>query len=204
MSYHRPEEEIQLEMFAEIEDQFKELNLQRYEISNFAIPGKESRHNLIYWQNEAFWGLGLSAHSYFPSVGTSVGTGTRFWNPSEIGAYRRQIEQSTPLGSGATYLPRDLLPNGQVEELQIHQSLTDYCHMRLRTSKGLNLTLLGVIFSQAAAGLVAHRLNSLVEKAWIDSIGDNYVLSAEGLLVSNQVFLELTFLAEDIEEEGDY
>lgn len=49
----------------------------RYEISNYGKPGFESRHNLLYWTDENYWGLGLSAHSYQrespePSMGTTV------------------------------------------------------------------------------------------------------------------------------------
>jgi oxygen-independent coproporphyrinogen III oxidase len=46
--------------------------LQRYEISNFCKPGLESRHNLTYWQNKPFYGVGVSAHGYLPPYRTAM------------------------------------------------------------------------------------------------------------------------------------
>ncbi len=75
MSVGRPPEGEQVEMFSTIETSLAKLGLRKYEISNFAKPGYESRHNLAYWNDSAYWGIGLSSHSYNPE-----GFGSRFWN----------------------------------------------------------------------------------------------------------------------------
>ena len=58
----------------------------RYEISNFAKPGYQSRHNNLYWTDETYWGVGLSAHSYKKDPDW----GYRFLNPSSYDSYMRK------------------------------------------------------------------------------------------------------------------
>ena len=65
------------------------LGYRRYEVSNFAKPGCECRHNLIYWHNEPYLGLGVAAHSSMVEDGLWV----RFSNESSIPAYLKKIEK---------------------------------------------------------------------------------------------------------------
>lgn len=60
------DEELDYEMFCYIEKRLSGAN--HYEISNFAIPGYESKHNLVYWNNEEYYGFGLSAAGYIDSI----------------------------------------------------------------------------------------------------------------------------------------
>ena len=59
-----PNEEAQLSHLLFIHDQLTKLGFEHYEISNFAKPGKQARHNLAYWQGNSYYGVGPSAHSY--------------------------------------------------------------------------------------------------------------------------------------------
>lgn len=68
---------------------FTELGYRRYEVSNFAKPGFECRHNLIYWHNEPYLGLGVAAHSSMIEDGFWV----RFSNESGIPAYLKKLEK---------------------------------------------------------------------------------------------------------------
>ena len=65
------------------------LGYHRYEVSNFAKPGYECRHNLIYWHNEPYLGLGVAAHSSMVEDGLWV----RFSNESSIPAYLKKLEK---------------------------------------------------------------------------------------------------------------
>ena len=65
------------------------LGYRRYEVSNFAKPGFECRHNLIYWHNEPYLGLGVAAHSSM----TEDGFWVRFSNESSIPAYLKKLEK---------------------------------------------------------------------------------------------------------------
>ncbi len=60
------QEELDYEMFKMIEKRLNGSN--HYEISNFAIPGYESKHNLVYWENEEYYGFGLGASGYIDDI----------------------------------------------------------------------------------------------------------------------------------------
>lgn len=74
----------------------KERGYRHYEISNFALPGYESRHNLKYWRCQDYLGFGPAAHSCF--------NGKRFYHPADLAAY---IAGRTPVEDG---------PSGSAEE----------------------------------------------------------------------------------------
>jgi oxygen-independent coproporphyrinogen-3 oxidase len=188
LSKGRPLEDTQLEMFEMIRETLVENGYHRYEISNFSLPGFESRHNSLYLDDEAYWGLGLSAHSYMPNVGPY---GTRFWNPNAIGAYQKLIEsRSEPVST-----PQGNLNPENFEELEAHQALTDFCHTSLRRERGLVLEQLRHKFGPAGLRLVTGPLADLVQRGWLQiPRPGSFALTEEGVLVSNQVFSALAFL----------
>jgi oxygen-independent coproporphyrinogen III oxidase len=79
-----PSEEATADFYEHAVDRLNRMGVERYEISNFAVPGFESRHNLKYWRLEPYAGFGLDAHSF---DGTS-----RFANTDELGVYLNRIE----------------------------------------------------------------------------------------------------------------
>ena len=187
LSKGRPPENEQLEMFDLIRDHLQTMGLNRYEISNFARPGFESRHNMLYWNyGDEYWGLGLSAHSY----SANFDWGARYWNISNINSYRTFIEKNK--GSQAAS-PLDFLPEDQFEKLEQHQALTDFCHISLRLTTGLSQNKLRQIFTQNA-NEVEQKLADLEHKKLIRFDNEHWALTESGVLVSNQVFSELTFL----------
>lgn len=192
LSKGRPVEDDQVEMFEVISNRLVENGFRQYEISNFSLPGFESRHNILYWADEEYWGLGLSAHSY----SKSTPWGLRFWNPSAIGEYEKQILSSNGLEFKG---PETHLPKEQFESLKKHQSLTDFCHTSLRMLQGLNPEKLVSKFSPATAEKVGLILRRLQAHKWVQ-IDDNghWCLTKEGLLLSNQIFAQLTFLEDEI------
>ena len=74
-----PEDDLVADLYLEAVDRLGRAGLQQYEISNFARPGEESRHNLRYWQRAPYLGFGLGAHSF---VGSQ-----RFANTRDIHRY---------------------------------------------------------------------------------------------------------------------
>ena len=75
----QPDEQTDRAMFYTLRDILAEKGFARYEISNFAKPGYECRHNLKYWRVEEYIGLGVAAHSFYQ--------GMRFSNDESIGRY---------------------------------------------------------------------------------------------------------------------
>ena len=73
------EEELDAEMYELIRDRLKSKKFKHYEISNFALEGKESKHNMKYWVNEEYYGFGLGAHGYRHGV--------RYENTRSINGY---------------------------------------------------------------------------------------------------------------------
>lgn len=69
---HRPEnlpdDDLQADMYLKINEELEKGGFKRYEVSNFAIPSRESRHNLNYWNNEEYYGFGLAAHGYIDGI----------------------------------------------------------------------------------------------------------------------------------------
>jgi len=191
MNRHRAGDLVQVEMFDLIDRRLSEGGIFRYELSNFSRPGFESSHNSLYWSDSAYWGLGISAHSYLPHAGP---WGTRFWNPASHRQYISQI-QALSRGDEPFYL---LLPKNQMELLQQHEALTDYCHTHLRMLRGLCLSDLQEKFSAPVSEVVRQRLEKLVLSGHLDRTQERYRLSSRGLPLANQIFLELTFLPEDI------
>jgi oxygen-independent coproporphyrinogen-3 oxidase len=192
LSKNRPLEEAQLEMFELIRQRLVGLGYERYEISNFAQAGFESKHNSLYWQDVPYWGLGLSAHSY----SKDLLWGRRYWNASSINLYQEQIGRNSSKHAKEI---AGFLPENQKESLEKHQALTDYCHTSLRRQVGLNMKRLDQKFS----GRVVEQVNQILElqksHGNVEKYGENlWRLTEEGVAVSNQVFSALTFLAGEV------
>lgn len=75
-----PDDDAWRRMYDRLVERLGRAGLQRYEVSNFARPGHESAHNLGYWQERPYMGLGPSAHGLWPDGG-------RYVNRSDLGAY---------------------------------------------------------------------------------------------------------------------
>lgn len=178
MSRGRAPEDEQIEMFHLIENQLRSIGIEKYEISNFAKPGFESRHNLVYWKDQSFWGIGVSAHSYDRGAGPF---GERFWNTKDIYKYGAQSKLES-------------LPTDQSEQLLEHEAMTDFCHMFLRTKSGLSTAAVRNKFSAVSANLIADELELLLSEGLLESHGERVRLTPRGELISNQVFERLTFL----------
>ncbi|HEY8271038.1 MAG TPA: radical SAM family heme chaperone HemW [Pseudobdellovibrionaceae bacterium] len=192
LSKARPIEDDQVAMFEIIAEKLQSRGFHQYEISNFSLPGYESRHNILYWTDEEYWGLGLSAHSY----SKSTHWGLRYWNLSNINEYEKQILASA---GQRFYNPIDHLPKEQFEKLVKHQSLTDFCHTSLRMLEGLSPEKLALKFSKETAEEVLKILRRLQASQWLE-INDkgHWSMTKEGILISNQIFTQLTFLEGEI------
>ena len=79
-----PGEDMETEMFEMLIEHMEKKGRKRYEISNFAIPGYESAHNLLYWENETYAGIGAGAHGYV--------SGKRYSNIGPIKRYMEQVD----------------------------------------------------------------------------------------------------------------
>lgn len=190
LSKIRPLEDIQVEMFALVHQKLTGAGLLRYEISNYCQPGYHSRHNSLYWSDDSYWGIGLSAHSYEKNPAWGV----RYWNPPAMGAYARLIREHADQRAKAPYTQ---LPPTNWECLKAHEALTDFCHISLRRKEGLDLRRLAKKFGAQSLALMQGPLDQMESEGLLHKREGLWALTEEGLLVSNRVFQQLTFLPEE-------
>ncbi len=191
LSADRAPDEEQVEMFSLIRDTLTAKGFHRYEISNYSLPGHESRHNLLYWTDQEYWSLGLSAHSY----SKASAWGTRFWNVSSINDYKKQILEK----KSVVFKQLDKsLPQAQFENLHMHQSMTDFLHTSLRLAQGLSLEKWTEKFPHRTWEKVLPRLEKLEKSQMLSQVNGAWCLTENGLVMSNLVFEEMTFLKQDL------
>jgi oxygen-independent coproporphyrinogen-3 oxidase len=195
----RASDDVQAEMFSLIESELANEGVVRYEVSNFAKPGFESQHNLLYWRDEPYWGLGIGAHSYIPGDGSN-GWGARFWNPATIRSYQNELASI----SGREFW--NSLPKERNELLALNELLTDFCHTSLRRMNGLSEDMLlkkfGPLLARKIEKILELRLGPLVERGLViletGKQGRRWRLSPAGLPLADRVFETLTFLKDEI------
>ena len=200
LSANRATEKNQAKMFQIIKNTMEKKGLKKYELSNFSTDGFHSRHNSAYWNGSSFLGLGVSAHSYLSSsyalsgFSTNRPFGLRFWNSKNISTYREQV--SVP----CTQFPTDNLSAKQIEPLKLNEALTDFFHTRLRTAKGFSIKELTAYFPEKISGFALKQLLSLTKTGWLKQSQSWFSLTEKGEILSNQVFLLLTFLEKDLKK----
>jgi oxygen-independent coproporphyrinogen-3 oxidase len=111
--------EQQARQFMQLISWLEDAGYEHYEISNFSIPGKRSRHNTSYWQGRPYYGFGPSAHSF-------NGTDTRSWNIANNTLYIQSLLQN-------------IIP-AETERLTTVQRLNEYIMTSLRTTEGTDLS----------------------------------------------------------------
>ena len=188
LSKNRPLDEEQLEMFNIIHTELNKNNFSRYEISNYATEGFESKHNLLYWEDSEYWGLGLSAHSY----SKKTAWGSRFWNPNSFELYEKQNYAENTFSGLMDYSSQ------QIENLEKHQSLTDFCYTSLRLQKGLSVDKLVQKFGNPTFDLVSKITAPLLQQKLLTETNGHYVLTDAGVVISNQIFENFTFLKSNL------
>lgn len=145
--------------------------LHRYEISNYARAGHECRHNITYWRNEPYLGLGAGAWSYLDGV--------RSANLREPGEYVAAIEAGE---SAEDY----------AERLEPDDGLAEAVMMGLRMDEGLALSALQARWgSERVAGLL-RRARPLEEMGLVERAGDRIRLTEAGQPLHGEVVVRLT------------
>ena len=165
-------EEENIEQFQMLISKLKQAGYRHYEISNFAQPGCESRHNSSYWNDTPYIGCGAAAHSY---DGLS-----REWNIADIKEYIKGIE------SGER--------NFEVEILTEEERYNDTVLTRLRTADGIPLEWMKEKF---CAKLNNHMLRVAEKEIALGNLKEtdgHLSLTEKGIFISDAVIRELIFI----------
>ncbi|WP_040161209.1 radical SAM family heme chaperone HemW [Nigerium massiliense] len=159
-----PDEDDLADKYVLADDALSGAGYRWYEVSNWAKPGHECRHNLAYWVGDSWWGFGPGAHSH-------VG-GVRFWNVKHPRRYAQLLAHGRTPAAG-----REVLTPGERREERVL--------LELRLDRGLPLDVLTVTERRRVPEVVARGLGTL-------SAGDErLVLTRRGRLLADAVIRDL-------------
>ncbi len=165
------DEETERAMYETVIDRLGEAGLTMYEISNYAHPGHESRHNLVYWTNDAYFGVGLGAARYVDGVRSS--------NTRDLPAYLRRIEAGEP----ATGPTECLDPEARARETAML--------MLRRTVQGIDRHDFERRTGYSLDGLLGGVLARFVDQGLLEDNGQRLRFSPEGRFLADRVLCEL-------------
>lgn len=162
----RPDDDGLADRYALAGERLARAGYVHYEIANWARPGKECRHNLVYWRNGDWLGIGAGAHSHL--------AGVRSHQPSALGAYLARI------AAGA----------GRIADPGADPA-TDTAILALRLAEGLDLDSYARRFGPAARARIEGALAPLAGTGVIERSGTRLALTEQGRFVASDVFVRL-------------
>ncbi len=163
-----PEEE-ELAMYQMARQLLGENGYQHYEISNFAQAGYQCRHNLLYWQNQAYLGLGPAAHSYLNQ--------SRWGNVEGIEEYASLVKQGQR-------------PVAEKTTLTIKEQMEETVFLGLRMLEGVNVESFQQRFGKSLQEIFGKQVSSLTAKGLLEQSFGHLKLTEKALPLANQVFAE--------------
>ena len=182
-----PDDDVQAEMYEWSQKRLAGAGYDQYEISNWARPGQACRHNMTYWQNRSYLGLGCGAHSWFG--------GHRF---ADVYSPRQYIERMAEV---ASLLPAPCEPPEAVirsmpqiawsEHQADSQVIADTLILGLRLLEGVRIDSLYDRFDTSLVESYDERLGELRSLGLLDRAGSAVRLTQHGLLMGNEVFARL-------------
>jgi oxygen-independent coproporphyrinogen-3 oxidase len=141
----------------------------QYEISNFALPASESRHNRKYWQLAPYVGLGAGAHSF---------DGVRRWsNQIDVQCYLAKLDAGQP-------------PIDELRILTTEEQVEEFFFLGLRQVEGVNLELARERWGAGYLKRWEDKIQNLTREGWVVSQGDRVRMARHAYLVSNEIFQE--------------
>ena len=160
-----PKEELEAEMFENIIEELEKAGFEHYEISNFSKPGFESRHNLVYWDNAEYYGLGAGASGYVDGI--------RYKNHGPIRHYLEAVE------AGKARITE--------EHLTLEEKMEEELFLGLRKKTGVSKARFeekfGVSFDQRYGQVVA----SLTEQGLLVPDDKQVRMTKRGLFLGDTV-----------------
>ena len=160
-----PKEELEAEMFEYIIAELEKSGFEHYEISNFSKPGFESRHNLMYWDNAEYYGIGAGASGYV--------NGVRYKNHGPIRHYLTAVEEGN-----ARITEEHLIQKEQMEEEMF---------LGLRKKSGVSMTRFEEKFGRSFDGLYGEIVRDLVQQGLMQIDGDRVRMTKRGLFLGDTV-----------------
>ncbi|WP_367377835.1 radical SAM family heme chaperone HemW [Enterococcus gilvus] len=166
---HLPEQEVEAQMYAETIEAMEKAGRMQYEISNFAKPGFESKHNLVYWNNQNYFGIGAGASGYLEN--------RRYKNRGPIQHYLKSLND-------------DRLPILEEEHLSEREQIEEEMFLGLRKILGVEKAVFEARFKQSITDVYGDVLEKLKQQKLITETDTSIHLTKAGLFRGNDVFEE--------------
>lgn len=163
-----PEDEVQVEMYEYARDFARSNGYEQYEISNYAKPGYECRHNLVYWHNESYLGFGPGAVSYIE--------GRRWMNMRHPREYVRRVNAGEQL-------------EFESESITGWESAAETIMLGLRTREGVDLDALERRYHLPIALYFREAVQRLIQRGWLEQTGTRIHLTEHGFLWHSEASL---------------
>jgi len=164
-----PDEDLDRDMYKAAKAVLRNYGLKQYEISNFAKEGFCCGHNLIYWRNEEYAGVGAGSHSKID--------GKRFWNFSGLDEYIKNIEAGKAAVEGN-------------EDISIKEDMWETIILGLRLNSGIGISDFNAKYGIHFIEEYGNALSKLIKDSLIVVQDDRVRLTAKGQDLSNKVFVE--------------
>lgn len=162
-----PGQDAEAKMYEVLMETMENHGLAQYEISNFSKSGYESRHNLVYWNNEEYFGFGAGAHGYV--------NGTRY---SNAGPLKKYME---PLLTGER-------PIFETNELTKKEKMEEEMFLGLRKTKGVSINQFQEKFLISPLTLFEESIGEMKDRGLLCIDGENIRLTKAGRFLGNEVF----------------
>ncbi len=163
-----PEDNILAEFYFSIREMLLNLGYNQYEISNFSLKNRESQHNISYWNDQYYIGLGPSASGYLP--------GLRYMNPNDLIKYREKINQGKIMSEKELITP------------ETHEK--EYIMLQLRTVNGLNLDKFRTKFNNDFIDKYRNLIEKYKRSGFIEIKNNLIRLSPKAYFISNEILCE--------------
>ena len=183
-SQELPDEDLERDMYAETKEILAEHEYERYEISNYAMPGFECRHNTGYWTGAEYLGVGLGASSYLLN--------RRFHSEKDLNTYLniRMHEDLTPLYQ-------------DVEELSEAERMEEFMYLGLRMMKGVSGSDFMHLFGQNMFNVFSEPIHRNISMHLLQEDAPYLRLTDRGIDVSNRVFADFYGAVKDGNESSN-
>lgn len=169
-----PSEEDERLMYRRTKSILEEKGYHRYEISNYALPGYECRHNCVYWKRGNYLGIGLGASGMINNV--------RYKNLSDMDLYLKAIEDEI--------LPYD---DNETENLNINDMMAEFMFLGLRMTEGVSIKEFENTFSKQFPKEYEDVVNKYTAMGFLTKKDDRVMLTEDGIDVSNAIMSEFLF-----------
>lgn len=162
-----PIQETEAAMYELLMEQMERHGYQQYEISNFSKQRFESRHNLVYWNNEEYYGFGAGAHSYMQKA--------RRVNAGPLTHYISKLEES-----GFPYV--------EIHSVPINEQMEEELFLGLRKTAGINIDYFKDKFKLDLLQIFGKQISNLSARELVKIMDNQLVLTHKGKLLGNEVF----------------